>query len=83
MRKLIYKLLLTISIIGIPLFFYGILNTMISIKYETNDTGDCIGIHGQDLCLTIAVFKWLIVACIISIILLLTFRKKFLNPDRD
>jgi hypothetical protein len=54
MRKVIYYILIGIFIIGIPLFAFGIVNTMVSIKYETADMGDCISsVSGADLCLTI------------------------------
>ena len=80
MKKVIYYILFSISIIGIPLFAFGIINTMVSIKYETNNQGDCISlISGQDLCFTIKVLQGLIVTCVVGIIALMILRKKILK----
>lgn len=69
-----------ILIIGIPLFSFGIVNTMVSLKYETADMGDCISsVSGADLCLTIKIFKGLIVICIVGLITLLFFKKRILK----
>ena len=78
MRKVIYYTLICIFIIGIPLFAFGIVNTMVSIKYETADMGDCISsVSGADLCLTIKVFKGLIAISVVGLISLIIFKKKF------
>ncbi|WP_047451729.1 hypothetical protein [Alistipes sp. ZOR0009] len=80
MRKAIYYILISIFIIGIPLFAFGIVNTMVSIKYETADMGDCISsVSGVDLCLTIKILKGLIAVCAVGLISLIIFRKKILN----
>jgi ABC-type Mn2+/Zn2+ transport system permease subunit len=79
-RKIIFNLLLGLSVLGIPVFTFGIINTMVSLKYETNNPTDCISsVTGQDLCLTIQILKALIVACFVIIILLLAFRKRILK----
>lgn len=78
MKKKIFYVLIGFSIIGIPIFSFGIINTMVSLKYETNSPNDCISlVTGQDLCLTIQVLKGLIITCILTIILLMVFRRKF------
>ncbi len=78
--KTIYYILLSISILGIPIFSFGILNTMVSIKYETENPNDCISLlSGQDLCFTINVLEGLIVICVIALIPLLIIRKRFLK----
>jgi len=80
MRKVIYFILISILSIGIPFFVFGIINTMVSIKYETNNPGDCIStINGQDLCFAIKVFQGLIVICVVGLITLLILRKKILK----
>jgi hypothetical protein len=80
MRKIVYYILICIFIIGIPLFSFGIVNTMVSIKYETADMGDCISsISGVDLCLTVKVLKGLIVICIVGLITLLYFKRRILK----
>ena len=79
-RKIIFYLLLGLSVLGIPVFTFGIINTMVSLKYETENPTDCISsVTGQDLCLTIQILKALIVACFVIIILLLAFRKRILK----
>ena len=53
---------------------------MVSLKYETENPTDCISsVTGQDLCLTINVFKGLILIFVIIIILLIVFRKRLLG----
>ncbi len=81
MRKVIYYTSVIILILAIPLFTFGIINTMVSLKYETaNDLTDCISlVSGQDLCLTIRIFQGLILACISGIVALLYFRKRILK----
>lgn len=76
-RKIIFYVLIGLSILGIPVFAFGTINTMVSLKYETDNPTDCISlVTGQDLCLTIQVFKGLIIACILAIVILAVFRKR-------
>lgn len=79
-KKIIFYILIGLSILGILISVFGIINTMISLKYETGSPIDCISlVTGQDLCLTIQVLKGLIVACVLTIILLTVFRKRILQ----
>jgi len=79
-KKVIFYALIGLSIIGVPVFAFGIINTMVSLKYETDSPTDCISlVTGQDLCLTIQVLKGFIVACVATIILLTAFRKRILR----
>ena len=79
-RKLLYFLLLIISITGILVCPYGILNTMVSLKYETENPGDCISIvSGVNLCLTIRILQVAFVICFILLVCLIQYREKILN----
>jgi ABC-type Mn2+/Zn2+ transport system permease subunit len=79
-KKTIFFVLIGLSVLGIPVFAFGIFNTMISLKYETNNPTDCISlVTGQDLCLTLQILKGLAVACLAIIILLIVFRRYFLS----
>ena len=79
-KKLIFYTLIGISVLGIPVFAYGILNTMVSLKYETDNPTDCISlVTGQDLCFTIQVLKASTVACIGTLLILIIFKKQFLT----
>ncbi len=79
-KKITFYTLIGLSILGIPVFAFGIFNTMVSLKYETNNQIDCVSlVTGQDLCLTIQVLKGLIVACILTLIILIVFRKRILH----
>jgi ABC-type Mn2+/Zn2+ transport system permease subunit len=81
-KKIIFYTLIGLSVLGIPVFTFGIINTMVSLKYETKNPTDCVSlVTGQDLCLTIQVLKTLIVACIASIVLLIIFRKRILAAN--
>jgi hypothetical protein len=80
MKKIFYLSLLTISILGIPLCIFGIVNTGVSLKYETNNPNDCISlVTGQDLCLIIKTLQGLFIICILIAAMLLFFRKKLLT----
>jgi ABC-type Mn2+/Zn2+ transport system permease subunit len=73
-------MLTSISFFGIPFFLFGILNTMVSLKYETNNPNDCIStISGDDLCFAIKIFKILIVICAVVFITMMIFRKNILK----
>jgi hypothetical protein len=81
-KKIIFYTLIGLSVLGIPVFTFGIINTMVSLKYETKNPTDCVSlVTRQDLCLTIQVLKALIVACIASIVLLIIFRKRILAAN--
>jgi len=82
LEKAFYYITLIIAVFGIPLFVFGIINTMVSLKYETENPTDCISsVTGQDLCLTINVFKRLILICVVILILLFVFRKRLLRKN--
>lgn len=64
-------------VISIPILIFGIINTMVSIKYETENPGDCISlISGDNLCAAITQFKIIIAINIVIIIILMIFRKR-------
>ena len=49
--KRYYNIVLAIIILIIPIVFYMIINTMVSIKYETDGVDTCIStITGKNLC---------------------------------
>ncbi|AZA92214.1 hypothetical protein EG343_17130 [Chryseobacterium nakagawai] len=67
-------------VILIPIFYFGIINTQVSLKYETNNAGDCISqITKRDLCQDIRQNKILIVADLVLIVVLLMFRRKIIR----
>jgi hypothetical protein len=67
-------------IILIPIFYFGIFNSKVSLQYETNDPGDCVSqISGRNLCQDIEQMKILIAIDIIVIVLLMLFRKKIIR----
>lgn len=82
LRKTLFYIILTLAILTIPVLFYGIVNTMVSLKYETENLNDCISlVTGQNLCLTINIMKAIIALCILIIIGLLKFRKRLLKTS--
>lgn len=67
-------------ILIIPMLLLGMVNTMASLKYETENSGDCISlISGQNLCLAITTLKCLVVFCTLAIIGMVLFRKRIVN----
>jgi len=80
LRKSIYIIALILVIIGIPLFEYAALNTMVSLKYETNELTDCISlVSGSDLCKTLKVCHSLAILCGLTFVGLLVFKKRILK----
>ena len=80
MKGIYFKLLIIVLIILIPVFWYGILNTNVSLKYETENPGDCISIiTGQNLCRIINQLKISAAIDIILIVVLLIYRKKIIR----
>lgn len=64
----------------IPLFALGIVNTMVSLKYETENPGDCIStISGTDLCNAIRNMKRNIVIDLILLVVLFIFKSKIIK----
>jgi len=79
--KLIYFSLVVISILGIVIAPYGIINTMVSLKYETENIQDCVSnVSGENLCDTIRNLKIVLVFCVLLLIILIYFRKKIIKP---
>ena len=77
-RNKIYVLLQSILIFGIVLLLYGILNTMVSLQYETRNLGDCVSlVTGANLCDAIKNFKILLGICFLFSTILFSFRRKF------
>ena len=77
MKKKIYYVILTLIILGILLFAFGIVNTMVSLKYETNNPGDCISVlNGSDLCAAIEKMKAILIMLVFALIGLVIFKKK-------
>jgi len=67
-------------IIGIPLFEFMAFNSMVSLKYETNELTDCISlVSGIDLCKAIRTFHVLAIICGVTFIGLLIFKKRILK----
>ncbi len=82
-RKTFFYLLLILSIIGLFICPYGIINTMVSLKYETENMTDCISlVSGENLCIMIRNLKISFIICLIVLIFLLYFKKRILEPKR-
>lgn len=74
MNRKIYNIILSILVISLPVNLFGILNTMVSLKYETENPGDCISsVSGIDLCSAITWMKVMIIVAVLLIIYLLYF----------
>ena len=81
-RKLIYLSLIAISIVVILISTYGIINTMVSLKYETENIQDCISnVSGVNLCETITNLKIVVVFSFLLLLCLIYFRKKLLKNE--
>ena len=81
-RKSYYILSVLISTIGIVLSPLAIVNTMVSLKYETENVNDCVSlVNGQNLCNTILYLKIAFIVCLAILIGLLYFRKRILKTS--
>lgn len=76
--KLKYLNILTILLaLLIPILVFGIFNTKVSLKYETENPNDCISIiSGKNLCKSIRNLKIYSGIDIIIVYALLMFRNK-------
>ncbi|MCX8533841.1 hypothetical protein [Chryseobacterium luquanense] len=80
MKGRYFKLLIIVLIILIPVFYFGVINTKVSLKYETNNPGDCVSyVTGVNLCKDIEQMKILIITDIVLIVLLMLSRKKIVR----
>ncbi len=79
-----YYFVIVLLILTIPFSILQILNAIISQKYETNSSTDCIsGISGENLCRTKMVYEWLNILCGLLLVLLIIFRKRFINKNQS
>ncbi len=82
MKRKFYFAFLLILIISVLLNAVGIVNAMMSLKYETDSAGDCISIvSGRDLCAAIFNMKVMIAVAAVLIYLLLYFQNKILKTQ--
>ena len=80
MKKVIYYVVLISSVLTIPLSVFAIINTMVSIKYHTEDGDGCISlVTGENLCIIFLLWKFLLVISILLIFLLLIFKRKIIK----
>lgn len=83
MNKYLYFFLLLVSFLGIPYFFYWILDTLVSFKYETDGNSSISGLSGKDLSIRLEVFMGLTVLSFVIFLLLLIFRKRIIIKAVD
>ena len=82
MNRKIYFVILSILVISLPVNFFGIYGAKVSLKYETNNPGDCIStISGTNLCDFIFNMKIMIFVAIFVIYFLLYFKNKILKTQ--
>ena len=80
LKKKHFYFVIIILIILIPIFYFGIINTMVSLKYETDSPTDYISkVTGDNLDDSISNLKTLIYSDISIIIILIIFRKKIIK----
>ena len=76
MKKTYLIILAIFLFLGLFIFGYGLVNTAVSIEYET-ENGECISnVDGTNLCLVKTVMLVLAVSCFLSLIYLLNFINK-------
>ena len=80
MNRKIYFIILSILVISLPVNIFRIFGAKVSLKYETNNPGDCISnFSGTNLCDSIFNMKVMIAVAILVIYFLLYFKNKMLK----
>jgi len=80
MRRTVYNAIISVLILVILVSVFGVINTQISLKYETDNPKDCISvITGRDLCLWIISLKIIIIACLVFTSGMISFRYKIIK----
>lgn len=79
MNRYVFYFLLLISFLGIPYFFYWILDTMVSLKYETDGNSYISALSGKDLSIQFEKFMSLTILSFVIFLLLLIFRKRIIK----
>jgi hypothetical protein len=80
MKRKHFYILIGILTFIIPLLFLGILNSMVSLKYETSFNDQCISeVSGHNICESIKNLKKILLVDILLIFGLYVFRKRILK----
>ncbi|GGG55759.1 hypothetical protein [Epilithonimonas arachidiradicis] len=80
MRKTVYNAIISILIMVILVSVFGVINTQVNLKYETENPKGCISIiTGRDLCLWIKSLKIIIIVCLILTSGMISFRYKLIK----
>lgn len=80
MRKPVYNTIISLLILVILVSVIGIINTQVSLKYETDNPKDCISrITGNNLCEFIKSLKIIIIICLLLTSGLISFRYKIIK----
>jgi len=78
MKKNIYYLSQLILFVTLGFSCFGIVNTLVSMKYEADD-GCFSGITGENLCLQKAIWTALCVFILVLMIVLVFYKKKIVR----
>ncbi|WP_303918044.1 hypothetical protein [Draconibacterium sediminis] len=82
MKKVLYLIFLILSFLAALVNGFAIVNTMVSIKYETNNPSDCISnVTGIDLCAQLDKSKLLTIVFSLAFIILLVTKKWIIKPN--
>lgn len=80
MRKSVYHTIISLLILVILVSVIGIVNTQVSLKYETDNPKECISrITGEDLCEFIRISKIVVIVCLILTSGMISFRYKLIK----
>ena len=82
MKAKYFRFLIIFLVILIPIFIFGIINTMVGQTYEIQNPNECISIvTGIDLCKAIRNLKIYIAVDIILIIILFIFKNRIVKKN--
>jgi ABC-type Mn2+/Zn2+ transport system permease subunit len=76
-RTILFRILITVSIVAALVFSFGIINTLVSRKYEIDNPAGCISaVTGNNLCAAIAELKIYAGLSLLAIMILLICRRR-------
>ena len=78
------NILIVILFIASLIFAFGVVNTMVSLKYETNSPNGCIStVTGANLCDSIKFNKIAALLSFLLAIVILNYRVSFIKNKKD
>ncbi len=83
MKYYILIISLCVLFFGVPFFYFGVVNTGVSIRYETEDRGCISLVTGADLCRQLFLLKAAMIFCAAQLFLYLLVQHKIFPEKKE